>query len=226
MALPSVPNVIKARVEGTVNSLPWNNIWYFAFTETGSGAPGPADLNAVAQNLYHAYDTALRPQWDAVTTLEAVETTDLTTSSSATGAYVAHGHGPVTGTTVDAAASVLCKQIIPRRYRGGHPRKYLPPLNGSDLVDDDEWNHTTIDALATSFGTAIQNISAAPTVPYTLISVSGPVNVSFYAGFTNYTRSSGRADSKPTQRGTPLVDNVLGIELEYALATQRRRLGR
>lgn len=222
--LPAVPNVAKVRVQGTINGFPWNNLWFFAFT-TGAGPATAGDMNALAQNVYGPYTADLRPLWDTETTLEEVDTEDLSSSSSATGAYVAHGAGVATA-RVDAAASVLCKQIITRRYRGGHPRKYLPPLNGSLITDDDEWDHATITSAATSFGADLQRVWTTPTVPYPTIHVTSMVNVSYYQGFTNIVKPSGRATSRATPRATPLVDVVAGIELEFRIATQRRRLGR
>lgn len=224
MPLPVVPNVARARVSGTVAGFPWNNIWYFGLTTTT--APTAGDMNALAHNLHNAYKTVWPGEWDPNVTLEDVETIDLTTTSSATGGWTEHVVGTAAGTVSDSESCVLTKLIIPRRYRGGHPRKYLPPMQTNLQLSDREWIHAIIDARATAFGTALQNISTAPPFPYPTMTVSGIVNVSFYSGFTNYVKPSGRAASRPTPRGSAIVDFASGIELEYTIATQRRRIGR
>jgi hypothetical protein len=50
-----------------------------------------------------------------------------------------------------------------------------------------------------------------------------PVNVSFFSGFTNKTFPSGRTRPVPTPRVTPLIDPIIGSDVNPKVATQRRR---
>lgn len=222
MALPDVPNVIRLRVLGDNNGVPWNNIWYVKYS---GGTPTDAEVSDACAGMYAAYTDAgsLSSKWHPETHIDAVEGADLSSTSGAVGIYSHTTSGGGSGPVMGADMSVLCKLFIARRYRGGHPRKYLPPMAANYVTDEEDWDLSTLTALATAFGTALtSNLFTT----FGSITVSGLANVSFYEGFTNYVKPSGRAAVRSNVRVSPIVDTVAGFELEQQVATQRRRVGR
>lgn len=222
MTLPVVPGVVKARVIGNSNGVPWNNIWYLGYTGT---PPDDVTCSNIAAAMYAPYVSAgsLLAHWNSQTQIEACEVEDLSSTSGGVGVHASTQSGAIVGDYPDAADSLLCKLFIARRYRGGHPRKYLPPLDPTYASDEQHWTLGILTGMATAMGTAF---TSSVFIAFGSTSVTGLVNVSFYAGFTNYTKPSGRAAVRSNVRGTPLVDAVAGFELESLIATQRRRVGR
>lgn len=222
MPLPDVPNVLRLRVLGSIEGVPWNNIWYARYT---GGPPSNAEVTDACAGLYDSYIAggSFRDFWYNHTSIEAVEGIDLSSSSGAVGISSVTTVGLATTQRPPADTSLLVKLFIARRYRGGHPRKYTPPLGGAYLVSQDQWDLGTITGIATAFGGALEtNLFTT----FGSITVTGLVSVSFYEGFTNYVKPSGRAAVRSNVRIAPIIDTVSGFETEQQIATQRRRVGR
>lgn len=124
-------------------------------------------------------------------------------------------------TYLGADVSACLRFHVPRRYRGGHPRIYLPFGIDTDLgTGINEWSGAFIAAMETGWANFI---TAITTAPWTGSGAMAQVSVSYYTGFTNHTFPSGRVRAIPNLRGTPLVDVVDAISLNPKLASQRRR---
>jgi hypothetical protein len=138
-----------------------------------------------------------------------VETMDLSTTATPPGVNAQVIAGTEGGVALPASTAVLMNQRIGRRYRGGHPRIYLPFFNMSDLNAPQKWQTSSITALQTAWGTfltSILNVAApGPTCDFV-------ANVSYY--------------SNRSLRPTPLVDTVLSHVINPIPASQRRRMGR
>lgn len=222
MPLPVVPGVVRARVAGDINGVPWNNIWYLSYT---GDPPTDAVCADIASAMYAPYDdpASLRGAWHNSTFLDSCTVEDLSSTSGGVGIHASRQAGAITSGPPDAADSLLCRLFIARRYRGGHPRKYLPPLAESYVTDSQDWLLSALTIIATTMGNRFNDTVF---IPFGSTHVTGLVNVSFYEGFTNYVKVSGRAAVRSNVRVSPIVDAVAGFELEQQMATQRRRVGR
>ena len=212
--LPPVPNVIKTVVSGTTGGNPFNNIFHWQYT-----APGPPTAGAVSllcQNIHNAYNTNLTTWFPSWVNVLQTTGTDLTSTSGAVGSYAhTQSGGGATGTG-SSASCVLVKHLISRRYRGGHPRTYLPGLTSSDQADSLNWDAAHVADIQTGFNGFLSAVETSPPSGITSLNF---VNVSYYG-------HGGSTTKPPTPLPTPIVDVITGNVVEARLATQRRRLGR
>lgn len=216
-ALPNVPNVIKSvakGVSGEATPLDWANIIHFAFSGV---SPTTAFLTTLAGVISSQWNTHMAPEQVSNVTLENVELTDLTSSTSASVSYPTSVTGTRGDDEIPANVAYLVNYPITRRYRGGHPRNYLIVGGNADFLDAAHWSTAFTAEVINhwdAFLAAIVGYSAGGTT------ITGLVNVSYYDKALNPT--------PPYLRTTPIVDtiNLATMTGEQQMASQRRRIGR
>jgi hypothetical protein len=115
---------------------------------------------------------------------------------------------------------MVIRHKINRRYRGGHPRTYLPGLAGFYVGANGNWTAASMSATLTGWNTFMAScIASPPAAVGTLVHV----NVSYFTGFVNKMFPSGRQHPVPTVRGTPVVDTIVSESINPRPASQRRR---
>lgn len=125
--LPPVSNVLRVRFIGTTQGSAWNNILHLLFQ---GGPPTVADCNGIATQAFNAYGTNLMPMING--TLTRCEVQDLTAATANEGAHDGSAVGATVTAPGPASLSMVISQQINFRYRGGHPRFYIP---GPDMVN-------------------------------------------------------------------------------------------
>lgn len=117
--------------------------------------------------------------------------------------------------------ALVVERRIARRYRGGHPRVYLPGVNSSDVSQQGLLTGVSAAAYAGDFEQwEVDNCSHAPTAVGTVL----PVAVSYFSGFTNVTYPSGRTRPVPKLRtGGPVKDQIIAWVGDPSIKSQRRR---
>ena len=217
--LPAVPGVLRVVPSGYQGDRNWALVLHYKFT--GAGATNNTDAAAVAGDIEFAWASQLVGWMPTYGFLTKITVTDLTSSTAGYGQWTGSLVGTGSATVGDAASCVLFNKTILRRYRGSHPRMYFPNPGGSYYASEDTWTA----ALVTQILSAWKAFDAALlAITQGTISSLSPVSVSYYQGFTNYTRANGRQDNKPTLRPTPIVDPVVGYIVSPRIATQRRRV--
>lgn len=223
-ALPNVANVaaVTARWSDSLTGHKPVCKWHYQF----SGLANISDLISWANAIFAILGGSYMAQCDNTLTLTEIDVLDLTTPTGNLGISTT---APVTGTGGGAATpsqvAMQCNLKIARHYRGGKPKIFLPGLGQATYGDDRTWsvaaqgsvNNNTLKPLFVVAGTVIGAVFGSTTC-------LNACNVSYYHGFTNFVDSSGRNDSKPTLRPTPLVDAIVGATVRPMFATQRRRL--
>lgn len=207
-------------VGGTNGVAKWNNIFHVYFGNSGFSQ---AQLDTFRDQFEAAYkNNLLSHQANSVVVTQCI-VTDLTTSSSLTSAklnYNDAGGGGASASSADDA--IVIGWRIARRYRGGHPRSYLPgPLSGQ-YADTQHFAGGYVTSLSTDAAGFIAAVNA-------LVLNGGTiqlVNVSYFKGFTNVTKPSGRQVSRPSLRPTPVVDIITAAHVDRRICGQSRRLGR
>lgn len=219
--MPPLPNVAKViRFDLRMTKGSDTQVRDRFFMQYSGPGPTSADLLTLLATFDTAWGTNIQPLQDAATILTAVTATDLTSPSTPQVVRQETRTGTRTGPGLPAAVSPVLRFKINRRYRGSHPRLYLPSGVGTDTSTSQQWTTTFTAALVTGW-TAL--ISALQTSPPTNIGTLSQVSVSYFLGFTNKTFPSGRVRPVPTPRGTPLVDQVVGTTVNPNFGSQRRR---
>ena len=217
-ALPSPGKVIRCDLFQTVgaNTRVKDRI-YFSYAGAG---PTVADLTTLTTTISGAWNTNISPQQNTGVTLTGITLTDLASASGAQTVTTVSRVGTLAGTAMAAGTAMVIKFKIARRYRGGHPRFYLPGRVTADLASSTAWLSSVGTTVANAFSAFITACEASPP---TNIGTMTHSNVSYFTGFTNKTFPSGRTRAVPNQRGTPVVDAVTSYSVNLQIGSQRRR---
>lgn len=204
--LPPVANVVLLRLSGTNNGMPFNNVFHAQFSGT---APTSDGLVTLAEFLKTAYHDNFAPFMNLGTTVDLVEAVDLTSPTSAVGITTS---GPVggseAGTLLPLSAALVISWKINLRYRGGHPRTYLPAGTTADVTGGRLW--------VTTFQTEVNDAATA------FRNAMGGLNVA--GGIYNLCSVSYRSRNAP--RPTPLPFIINANVVHPRVDTQRKRLGK
>jgi hypothetical protein len=130
--------------------------------------------------------------------------------------------GVASASPLDASVCWLINHKVGRRYRGGHPRTYLPGPRIEDLQNGVSWASASIGTLTSNWQNFVIDLESNSSVVTPLV----PVNVSRYSGFTVVIHpKTGRAENVPTPRvGGPLIDKITGFSVNPIPGNQRNRL--
>jgi hypothetical protein len=193
------------------------------FIRYSGTAPTNAQLDTFSGAVDSAWGTNLAAECNTLVTLTEVTATDLTTTSAAQGLFTTSDPGTRSGTLLPADACATAAYVIPRRYRGGHPRGYWPFGVTTDLASPQTWGSSFV---AEFTGQLASFFAAVEAAGWAAAGTLSHVNVSYFLGFHVVTSpTTGRARNVPTLRGTPLVDTVSVVVGRTRIGSQRRRLG-
>lgn len=220
--LPPVTDVAKLVVRMSQQSHISQNVWHIGWS---SGVSSTSDMEALAKNLYNAYQilfdgtgTAGHTYISSDSSLESVTAIDLTSSTAPFYIFSAAPYpGAATQKSVNNSA-VLIHKPVHRRFRGGHARTYLAGVTGDNSLDGRLW----IPALVTDFTAWIagwaSNLETG--FPYTYPNIGGLqfYQVSYYDRAVN--------PVPPYRRAVPLVDSTPwpDWDIDPVIRSQRRRV--
>jgi hypothetical protein len=218
-ALPNATKVLKI-VLRYVQMNADNDVINRFFMQYSGTAPIAAELDTLANAIITHWTADLAPLHSVDVQLFNAVLEDLSSPTAAVGASNTSSVGTRTGGVLGAGVAAVMKEAINRRYRGGHPRVYLPAGVTSDLQTMRTWTSSFITNLGVGWSSFISDIGGSVwSGGGTLL----PVNVSYYTGFTNHTFPSGRVRPVPNVRSTPIIDVIQGFETNGILGSQRRR---
>lgn len=203
-ARPDVANVLKVEFLWNQGGLPAANVQYVKYSGT---APTPGAAAAIAHDLGNAFWPVVQPNYPTTTLFVACRVTDLTTSTGAEGTSAFNSAGTSAFEALPAGCCMLVDHTISRRYRGGHPRTYYPPMSVHDYLPVSTWQAEAV----TLMGTAVAAF-AAEASSFSESGCAGVyvVNVSYMSG--------------GSPRVTPVVDQITGSVVSGIVRSQRRRL--
>lgn len=213
-----VPGVAQVKFRGTVTGAPFAVITHWRFG-TATAAWSATDLSTLANTWFNSLKTRLQASFSTSVTATGVDTVDL---SNAT---------PNTGTSTGAAWSGtgtaqwgpqmcwLVQMHIAARYRGGHPRMYMPTGSATMTTNGADVNTSFINIVQPAIVGCVGDVVTA--LPG---SGSGAANncVPLFA----YTYTSDPAKKKFTKVRSSLnqVVTVSSYSVKPKVTTQRRRL--
>lgn len=210
--LPDVPNVLKIRYIWDLGGQPGINVYHVKFTGTIADQTAMA---AILSQLATLTTTNVKPLVTGQALLTGIEGTDLGTRTGVVATVAGFGAGGALGASPMPNNVALCVSLpVAYRYRGGHPRMYLPSQTTVNLQNQRTWTTgwtTTVANGMNGWRTAI-NAMTGPNAPFKLCLVSY---------FTH------DANKNPIYRPLPIPTyDVAGIQVHSRVDTQRRRLGR
>jgi hypothetical protein len=217
--LPVVPNVIKTTLKGTTGSNAIVNRFYMRYT---GGPPSPTDMAAWTTAVGTGLTTTIAPILTSATVYTEIDAIDLSSasgaSSVATGSWTSSGGA----TGLNGAMAFHIIFHILRRYRGGKPGIYAPPLPATSTSNPENWTTGAVGIVFPAWRTFLTTLGATTAGA---VSINAHVSVSYYQGFTPVTYPSGRVKNVPKLRtGGPLVDVVTGYSCPTVVAFQTRRV--
>lgn len=216
--LPDAVGVLRVAVLGTIgDDTDVINRFHMYY---GGTPPTDAQLNTLAAAVLVAWGAYVSPMQGTSYTTNSCEIVDLSTPSSAVGSHSASNPGTRGGTGPVPATCAVVQLKVARRYRGGHARMYLFAGIDTDLASDQVYTGTFIADLTTAM---TDFFAAVAGDGWTAALLTGPVNLSYFEGFTNVLYPSGRYRAVPKLRATPLVDTIVSYGVNPNIGSQRRR---
>jgi hypothetical protein len=218
--LPDVPNVVRFTMFGTLGT---DTNCINRFYQKYGGPPNTltgADALTLATGVATEWNTHLSGDVTPGYTLTAVEVQDLSSHTGATALATVSHPGTDAITQGNGALALIVKEVVDRRFRGGHYRQYIGGIGVGHLATEQKWDATFLANFVsdyTAFRAAISGHFPAALRP------SSDVGVSFYSGFTNVTGPTGRSRPRSNVRGAALVDQVSGFAGNPKPGSQRRR---
>lgn len=219
-ALPNVPKVIRTAFKWAVD----NDLVGLTriFLEYSGVAPTAAELVTLADVFMTSFDTNIKSWFSELNSIEGVEMTDLSSPTSAFGeSDVSAIVGTRAGDPLPGATCVLINYGLDRRYRGGHPRSYVPAMVYDDLLNAQQWETAGLGDFLTAWTTFVESgVGSEWSGGGTITNV----NVSYFEGFTPVQNPiTLRYRNVPKVRATPLIDIVATLTANPAPCFQRRR---
>lgn len=183
------------------------------------GAPSGAALTSFCADVDAAVDTFFGPLFLATTLATGTKAIDLSSDTGNEAESTQANAGSRSGTRLSPGTAVTVAHEIARRYRGGHPRSYLPFGAGADILSSGEWDTAFTNAVTAAFANFVTTVRGSGHV-----AIDKLVNVSYYKGNNPIIDPiSGRAKNIPQKRVTPLVNEISGSVARVKIGSQRRR---
>ena len=179
------------------------------YWHTTTSSVTAAQSTALATLIRTAWTTNFQAQQHVNWSLVSTTVMDLGPTPDLPGVDAVAVAGTLAGTPITAETCMLITMQIGRRYRGGHPRMYLPLGGAASILDQTHWTTTFQSTIQTKwaafYNAVIAGGAGTPTLDY-------QANVSYYSG--------------KVLRTTPVIDKVLGWTIQQVPGSQRRRMGR
>lgn len=215
--LPVVPSTIRFTLQyawgGNSNIL---NRFFMKYTNPPSGA----DMTTLCTKVGTSWNTRMAPLVPPQLELLEVGGDDLG-SKTGTNVVVSVDHvgtningGLTTGACCIQSASVSVK------YRGGHPRVYLPALSADHLADANTWSVSAIGLVGTAWTGILADLASSPPVGVGALS-----QVAVHAYSSNpLDFPGGHPTTKPPwPLATPVTYPINGWSTNPQVGSQRRR---
>lgn len=203
--LPPVANTMKVVQNWHIGSnLKAENIFHFGYT---GGTPTAADLAGFAAAIQAESVSDWKTNTHSSVSIGLVTCVDIASNTGAQGTAGTVTAGTLTGNFLGASICVVMSHKIALRYRGGHPRSYLPIGSSSSASGNGTWGT----GITSSFNTDFQNwVTNNEALTQGAITLTGFKAVSYFSG--------------NALRVTPQVFAIQQSVAQARMGSQRRRL--
>lgn len=204
--LPNVASVAKVVMKGSHGGHSFVNTWYMKY---GSFPTDQAGANNAAAIMAATYWTAFANRLSTGASHVQTQLIDLASRQGLVGVDSAQHLGTkVCPAPLPNSVACCISFVIQDRYRGGHPRMYLPAADQTDIINGNTWEPTTLGAYqsdANNFHTQLNGLTV---------------------GGTTWQHVVVRYYSQTLLLTTPLVRPIAGTKVGSRVDTMRRRLGK
>jgi hypothetical protein len=222
MAIPPLPDVPCIRVRCIFNKgAVGEGGVHFYLSYTGS-APTGANCTTLAGDISTAWASHISPLHAAYYALEEVDVLDIATTSGLSGQDLTVHNGSRAGTALPVQCALNVEFGVARRYRGGKPRFYLPPMCEADLIDQGHYDPSILSGISTAVGAFFSQIEA---LSIGSLGTLAHVNLSYYHGYETSSPPWRGPGFKypPKYRATALHDVVTSYSAKGVVGSQKRR---
>lgn len=214
-----VPGVAQTTLQGTIAGNPFACVWHWQFPgDTGLWNAG--DIQHLADDLFTGVRTAYIGVFPSNCTVTAVNAVDIGTGTPAVGVSTGAPWTPTgSNTSLTPAACALISFRIAARYKGGHPRTYLPGMTFLAAPDGENVSTTyqnTYEGQFSGFVSGIQDMTHYS-------KSTGPNHVVVRYDY-DYTDNPTKHRYDKTRVGVQGVYPVQTYVCHPKVCTQRRRL--
>lgn len=203
--LPPAPQVVEAKVNGLINSVPWTNVFHLQYT---GAPPTPTQLNTLAGGVLNAWSTNFSPLVNTGVALANCLVTDLTSVSSGQGTATGTTAGSRAGTALSNAQAACISWKVNMRWRGGHARTYIPATVSSDITNGRLFTDTYVTAMTTAASTFLTAMNALT------------------SGSTTYKLCLVRRIINKIEQNPPLIILINSALVDHRIDSQRDRMGK
>lgn len=217
--LPASP-CLRVGVSGTASGgTTWGTRFYLSYS---GSAPTGDNCATLAGDVFTAWGSDIAQWYHGNWSLTLVDVLDIATTSGFSGQQTGAQVGTRSGTPMSANDATNIEYGIERRYRGGKPRMYLPPLVEADLVTVQAWDPTTVNDVASSVAELFAYIAG---LSIGSLGTLAHVNLSYYDGYnTNIPPWRGPGFKYPPKyRALAQLDTITGYFGKSLVSSQRRR---
>ena len=180
---------------------------FYVNTSGSTSAWSAADITTMASAISASCVSHLVPLLNPSTVYGIVDGQDLTSVTGAVGSHTVSVTGTSFGTIAPINTACCVSWLIPRHYRGGHPRTYLGGFSDSAFHDEKNWDGT-FQANVLTWATDLLAAVAATS----LVRSGTPQMVAVHRG------------PHTAPYPTPLVDVISAAVVRARIDSQRRRL--
>lgn len=168
------PGVAQAVITQHMQGHKCNNILHFYRGATAAWIQ--SDVQALANALFNSWSNTWKNQHASNVTYNSVSVVDLTNNTPASATSQGAAVNAIGTGNVSPSLALMVQFNIPKRYRGGHPRCYLPGFESGALSPgEDTWISAALTAATAGFVTIVNACVAAvagithcvPTYTYT-----------------------------------------------------------
>lgn len=203
--LPDVPNALRVGFSGTLNNTPWMVTMHLSYSGPSLDTTG---LNSLCATLAQIWDGAFRTIQLQSTVLRTVEAWDLTSAAGAYGSTNVNLPGTIAGGGMANQSALCISWKVNYRWRGGHPRSYLPPPSSAETTGGKNWSAAYQASAQTQARLFRDNVNAT---------IQGSTGIELVAI---------RYQSKDEPTKMPLVLPIADALVHSRIDSQRRRLGK
>lgn len=139
-------HTMRAAASGLIGEGRWANVFWIR--NGASTVPSDADLNNAALQIHSSYESRFMTHAIPSVVLEGVQLLYYGGGGLQLGGqHIENSAGIVTGTYLPASTCCCVSWHVQQRYKGGHPRSYLPVGYQEQLFSSNRWLTTFQDEI-------------------------------------------------------------------------------
>jgi hypothetical protein len=206
--LPDVPGTLRYVLSGTIGDKTWSNTFHVNYPGLPPTTP---QATAIANGIAEAWSPYISGLCQVDVVLTKVEVVDLSARDGAVGVWLGSIPGGLTDGDIGANSCVLVDYGILIRFRGGHPKNFLPGGGVAELENHQTWTSDFVTACTSGFQNFLDQVENVTVDGFV---IGGQCFVQYVAG------------DPPAYLAPPITRKIVSFSINQNVSTQKRRLNR